>query len=508
MDTDQLELRRAGELVQVEPQVFSLLELLVANAERVVSKDEINERVWGGRVVSEAAVNSRIRSARLAIGDDGKRQHLIKTIRDRGFRFIGPVQSNQASLSQFLAPVSAPAAVESDRPSIAVLPLEILALEANYEALADAIAHEVIADLSRLRWLRVISRASSFRFRNNPASLGEVRQILGVDYVLSGSLAIFGDKARVTTELADAASEALLWADNIECSLQELIELRLHLTTRIVSGIELRIQSEQAQRLDDLPTENLSAWTCYFRALRHLYRFNAHDTDVAIHLLRNALALDDNFALAHSGLSFAHFQNAFVGYTKDIERQRELASQHADTAMQIDALDPVINLSVGRAKMLSGDWEEAMPWFERCATLSPNNAQAYYHQGLAKVISGDPEGVQSLASQALSLSPIDPLQYAFLASGSLGLLQCEQYDQAREWADKAAVAPGAHHLIAAIAAIVNELAGDRQQAQRWAQVINRRAPDFRIEHFFRALPFRQNVTNKAYTHALTRLGFH
>ena len=499
--------------MQVEPQVFSLLELLVSNSERVVSKDEINEQVWGGRIVSEAAVNSRIRSARLAVGDDGKRQKLIKTIRDRGFRSIADVHTQQAAFTATrpLEALPVAPAAEDDKPAIAVLPLQMLALDTRYDALADAIAHEVIADLSRLRWMRVISRASSFRFRDTQqanVSLDEVSNVLGVDYILSGSLAIFGDKATVTVELADTRNNALLWADTIERSVDELIELRLHLTTRIVNGIEMRVQSEQAQRVESLPTENVNAWACYFRALRHLYRFNAHDTDVAIHLFRNALSLDQNFALAHSGLSFAHFQNAFVGYTPDIVRQRELATEHAETAMQIDPLDPVINLAVGRAKMLSGFWEEASPWFERCATLSPNNAQAYYHQALAQVVVGDGAQAPELNTQALSLSPIDPLQYAFLASGSLGLLQRQELDSACAWADKAALAPGAHHLIAAIAAIVHQVSGREEGARRWAQVVTQREPDFRVEHFFRALPFRQSQVNQTYHDALATLGFH
>ncbi|MEM9622723.1 MAG: winged helix-turn-helix domain-containing protein, partial [Pseudomonadota bacterium] len=438
--------------MEVEPQVFALLELLIRHNERVVSKEEINEQVWGGRIVSEAALNSRIRSARLAIGDNGKTQRHIKTIRERGFRFVTTVHQNKAAApvtaDVVLSPPQAAEGLQAAKPSIAVLPLQMLSMDSRYDALADAIAHEVIADLSSLRWLRVISRASSFRFRGAQPDLNEVSSTLQVDYVVSGSLAIFADKATVSVELADTRNHSLLWADNIERSLDELFELRTHLTTRITNGIEMRIQSAQAQLMDSLPTENLNAWACYFRALRHLYRFNAHDNNVAVHLLRNALSLDNQFALAHSGLSFAHFQNAFVGYTEDIERQRQLASEHADSAMQIDPLDPVINLAVGRAKMLDGNWEEAIPWFERCTTLSPNNAQSYYHQGLAKVITGQGQVAPELASQALSLSPIDPLQYAFLASGSLGLLAREELESACHWAEKAALAPGAHHLIA------------------------------------------------------------
>ena len=170
LDTDYLELRMSGEPQNIEPQVYALLELLISNHHRIVSKDEINEHVWAGRVVTDATVNSRIRSARLAIGDNGINQKFIKTTHNRGFRFIGspvsseyiPAQSHtQETLEQ----------LESDdqneqhgRPSIAVLPLQLLSNDHQYKIFADAISHELIIELSRLHWLHIIARGSSFRF--------------------------------------------------------------------------------------------------------------------------------------------------------------------------------------------------------------------------------------------------------------------------------------------------------------------------------------------------------
>jgi len=197
LDTEKLELLKNGVVVPVEPQVFALLELLIANPDRVVSKQEINERIWGGRVVSDAAVNSRIKSARAAVGDNGKRQSLIKTLRDRGFRFVAPVQqSTQTQVQRSQLDNTALVAnqlteqpqTQTQAPSIAVLPMNLLSLDTRYEPLADAIAHEVIADLSKLHWLKVISRASTFKLRDSQ-DLNHVSDVLGVDYVLCGTMA-------------------------------------------------------------------------------------------------------------------------------------------------------------------------------------------------------------------------------------------------------------------------------------------------------------------------------
>ena len=177
IDTDRFELRRDGVFEKVEPQVFALIELLVANDGRLVTKDELNLKIWGGRVVSEAVVNSRVRSARRALGDDGRTQRLIKTVHGRGFRFVGAAQAARDLPTGFFdaraqgTEAGEVRAESGGRPSIAVLPFQSLGLDQRHEPFADAIAHEVIVELSRLHWLFVIARGSSFRFRGSDVDL-------------------------------------------------------------------------------------------------------------------------------------------------------------------------------------------------------------------------------------------------------------------------------------------------------------------------------------------------
>lgn len=496
LDTVTQELRQAGTAVAIEPQVFALLEVLLANAERVVSKDELNERIWGGRIVSEAAVSSRIRSARQAVADSGAEQRLIKTVRGRGFRFVGQVE-NTAAVTQFLAAASEPAppstaslpdSSKRERPAIAVVPLRLVSLDTRYEPLADAVAHEVIADLSRLHWLRVISGASTFQLRSDDQNIAQIARLLGADYVLCGTLALFGEQARVIVELTNAQSNTVVWADSIESKLEDLVGLRSRLATRIVNSVEQRIQAEEAIVGERIATEDLNAWTLYFRGLRHVNRFNEHDNAIGQQLFEQAIQLDPGFALAHAGLSFAHFQTAFVGYAKDLQPFERSALQSAEHAFELDPLDPVVNLTMGRAKYLVGDWEQSNPWFERCASLSPNNALAYYSQALIGVTSGETANSETLSDQALELSPIDPLQYAFHAVRALGLLSNDEPEAAAYWAERGAHAPRAHHLIDAIAAAAFASAGDEQKAQRFVQKLKQRDSRFTAARFFRSLP--------------------
>ena len=163
--------------------------------------------------------------------------------------------------------------------------------------------------------MHVISRASTFKLRGSESALNDAASILGVDYVLTGTLALFGEKANISIELTNTHTDAVVWGENIESSVEELIELRVQLATRIANAIEMRIQNEEAETSELIATENLNAWMSYFRGVRHVHRFNAHDNEIAAHLFERAIALDDQFALAYAGLSFAQFQNAFVGYT-------------------------------------------------------------------------------------------------------------------------------------------------------------------------------------------------
>lgn len=205
IDTDRFELRRAGVPRKVEPQVFALIECLVANHGRMVSKDELNLHVWGGRIVSDAVVNSRISAARRAIGDDGKTQRLIQTVHGRGFRFaVAPATGAPCATAAPRAPVA------GGRPSIAVLPFQMLSPDPRHEMFADAVAHEVIVELARLHWLFVIARGSSFRFRGPDVDLRAAGDVLGVRYLLTGSVAVDAGRSRVTAALCDAETGGIV----------------------------------------------------------------------------------------------------------------------------------------------------------------------------------------------------------------------------------------------------------------------------------------------------------
>jgi TolB-like protein/DNA-binding winged helix-turn-helix (wHTH) protein len=399
LDLSAVELRAGGKLVSLEPQVFALLALLVTNSERMVSKDEIIEKVWDGRVVSEAAVASRIKSARQALGDDGKAQQLIKTVHGRGYRFVAdakPARSTAAvhanestddtggtGLGDMLEQLDRIA-----RPSLAILPFRFAGGDGRYAALASALPDELITDLARLRWLLVTARGSSFRLRAADADFGEIGRLLCVRYCLSGTVEVEDRRLLVIVELVDTANGAVVWADRFSGRIDDVYAIREQIRTQVLAALEIRIPLHEAALARHSAVEDLDAWSAYHLGLQHLYRFNRVDNAAATALFERAVALDATFARAHAGLSFVHFQTAFMRYTDDVAAAIAQARRFAELGLERDPLDPFVNFTMGRTYWLEGDLESGLGWLERATDLSPHYAQGIYARAWTETLAG------------------------------------------------------------------------------------------------------------------------
>jgi TolB-like protein len=505
LDTAKVELRAGGETRSVEPQVFAMLALLVENRERLVSKDEIIEKVWDGRIVSEAAVASRVKSARQVLGDDGKAQRFIKTIHRQGFRFVAEVkvarsvQPNEPPAAQPVDPIS--------RPSIAVLPFRLLGAAGPYAAIADALPHELIMELSRLRWLFVTARGSSFRLREPDVDMGEIGRLLGVRYCLSGTVEVAGSSLAVTVELVDTRDGGVVWADRYAGSIDDVHQVRAEIRSRILTALEIQIPLHEAALARHTVTENLDAWSAFHLGLQHMYRFNRTDNAAATALFQQAVARDPGFARAHAGLSFVHFQTAFMRHTDDIASETDLARRFALRGLELDPLDPFVNFTMGRTFWLAGDLEGGLAWLERATSISPNYAQGLYARAWTETLAGRGLEGRAHVDLAMRLSPLDPLYYAMLGTRGFTHMVLGEDAEAAAWVERAARSPGAHVLIAMIASAANALVGDDVRAAAWAADVRTRNAALTREDFFRAFPMKSEVPKARVSTALARLGF-
>ena len=518
LDSNKFELRKNGVLVALEPQVFSLLELLVEHREELVSKDEIIATIWQGRIVSDASISSRIKLARQAVGDDGTAQRRIRTIHGRGFRFVADVSERSEELAvQIQDPCSDIDAnpssnkssdnpAERRKPSIVILPFQLSGPTHSVGVIADAIPHDLIQALSRLRWLFVIARGSAFRFRAPDPDVRHIGKTLGVRYCLSGSIEISGSQIAVSIELSDTQDGGVVWAEGFSSAIEEVHVIRAEIVARVVTSLETHIPLHEAHIARLGVSESIDAWSNYHLALQHMYRFTQQDNAMATALFERAVSQDPSFARAYAGLSFTHFQDAFVNYNDAPDKAALNARRFAERSLELDPLDPFANFTMGRYFWLEGAVDSSVDWLDRALTLSPNYAQCIYSRAFADMLSGQSGSAHKHVDEAIQLSPLDPLLYGMLGVRALSFISEGDFENAARWAEKAACSPGAHYLISIIAVIAHSLNHNDKHAARWADTVRERKSDASQVQFFESFPFSDPKTRELISRALAPFG--
>ena len=236
-----------------------MLDYLIRNRERVISKDDLIEAIWNGRIVSETALTTRLNAARNAIGDTGEEQRLIKTLPRKGFRFVGTVREVQgaagAAVTDNAVEPSKPALTLPDKPSIAVLPFHNLSGDPEQEYFADGMVDDIITALSHFKALFVIARNSSFTYKGRAVDVKQVGRELGVRYVLEGSVRKAANRVRITGQLVDTATGAHLWADRFDGGLGDVFDLQDQVTESVVGAIAPALEKAEIERAKRKPTE-------------------------------------------------------------------------------------------------------------------------------------------------------------------------------------------------------------------------------------------------------------
>ncbi|MFB9266442.1 winged helix-turn-helix domain-containing tetratricopeptide repeat protein [Bradyrhizobium erythrophlei] len=474
-DTDRRELHRGADVVSVAPQVFDLLDYLIRNRGRVVSKDDLINAVWNGRSVSDAALTTRLNVARSAIGDSGEEQRLIKTLPRKGFRFVGQVREARevADPNPGDAPASAPAL--PDKPSIAVLPFENMSGDPDQEYFADGMVEEITTALSRFKWLFVIARNSSFTFKGRAIDIKEVGRRLGVRYVLEGSVRKAAGKVRITGQLIDAVSGAHIWADRFERDLTDIFALQDEVTVAVVSAIEPKLlQTEIAMATRRRP-ENLTAYDFFLRALPQFYLATREGVAETLRLVHRALELDPRFGLVAALAASCHMQNVLWGYALDPQFERKEAIRLLRLALSLDDGDPeTLAWACVTSAFMVGDSESEMELADRAVALNPNSFTAWIGRGWVYKVAGLPEEAVRSFERAMRMSPLDPQLYQLFGGMGLALIELGRFDEAIVAGKKAqrqnpAFAPSYRCLAAAFAHLGRD-AEAREAAARVLEV--------------------------------------
>src|SRR5450755_2304635 len=438
LDIDRRELRRGSEPIAVEPQVFDLLVYLVQNRDRVVSKDDLTASVWGGRIVSDSTLTSRINAARKAVGDSGVDQKLIRTIARKGLRFVGTVrmQPNGTEPAPAAGPVpdeiheqARPALPLPDRPAIAVLPFVNMSGDPEQEYFSDGISEDIITALSKLRWFFVIARNSSFIYKGKAVHMKQVADELGVRYVLEGSVRRSGDRVRITAQLNDVSTGSHIWAERYDRNLADVFAVQDEITESIVAAIEPQLYAAEIFRARRKPPGSLDAWDLVMRALSHFWRVTRQDNVVAQALLEKAIAIDPNYGQALGVLATSHTFGAHMGWA-DMSTVAPIAQRAALSAVRADGEDPWAHHGLAYVYLFARRFEDSLAEFELALLLNPNFSLAQAFYGVALCSCGRWEEGDLAARRALRLSPRDPFSALYYGIAAYAQFIGHHYDEA------------------------------------------------------------------------------
>ena len=426
---------------------FDVLMALIEASGTVISKDELMSRGWAGRVVEENSLQGAISALRKAFGAD---RDLIRTVAGRGYQFTGEIRTRSVGvpgatppaaephprLTNLLEPVSevigreekagtaetAAAPVEPvpalpDNPSIAVLPFQNMSGDPEQEYFADGMVEEIITALSRVRWLFVIARNSTFTYKGQAIDVKQVGRELGVRYVLEGSVRKAAGRVRIAAQLIDALSGAHLWADHFDGSLEDVFDLQDKVASSVAGVIEPTLQAAETARSAGRPTNDLTAYDLYLRAYAMVLS-SARQSPGALRLLEQAIARDPRYGPALGWAAHCYLRLLMDGRSEDPEGDRRKGADFARRALEAAGDDPSTLASAAHALAYFGeDIGAMMALVDRALALNPNYARGWHISSVLRLWAGQLDVAIEHVEASMRLSPRDRIGLSLLPIG-------------------------------------------------------------------------------------------
>ena len=421
-----------GRNVHLTPKALALLLFIADRPGEVVTKDQLFDAVWPEVNVGDSALVTCIQELRRALKDDARRPRYIETLHRRGYRFLGKiaVASSNATVDGNTRALPLP-----DRPSIAVLPFANMSEDPDQEHFADGISEDLITDLSRIHWLFVIARNSTFAYKNRAIDVKQVARELGVRYVLEGSVRRAGKRIRISAQLVDAVTGGHHWAERYDRELGDIFAVQDEITRSVVAAIEPRLLAAEGIRTLSRSPDDLGAWERVARAETDVWRLTRTDYATAIKGLEQTVEIYPDYAPARSRLAFRLLFSAHMGW---IDREHGLFTgrRHATRAIELDDCDSWGQAALGYLGMMEWRTEASIASFRRAVELNPNSAKAHGDLGRGLAFAGHDREAIAQVDVAIRLSPLDPDMALFLGALAVAHYGAGRYADALRHAEE------------------------------------------------------------------------
>ena len=455
-------------------------------------------------------------SASRALGDNGEDQRLIRTVARKGFRFVGNVreaQSADGSRSLKTEPAKSNetpthALALPDRPSIAALPFHNLSGDTEQKYFADGVVEDIIGALSRIRWLFVVARDSSFTYKGRTVDVKQVGRELGVRYVLEGSVRKAANRVRITGQLIDATTGGHLWAERFEGTLDDVFELQDRIAASVVGAISPQLERAEIKRAGRKPTGSLDAYDYYLRGTARFHQGTREAIDEALASFYEAIRLDPDFAAAYGMAAWCHLWRKVNGWMPDRARGVTEGARLARRAVELGKDDDAVALTRGGHALayFVGDLDGGIAFIDRALVLNPNLAAAWFLGGFLRLWRGKPDDAIKHIAHAMRLSPLDSEMYRMQAGTAMAHLLAGRFDIASSWAEQTLRDLPSFLMAVGIVAASHALAGRADEARRAMLDLRRLDPTLRLSDLKDGLPIRRSEDLAALTDGLRRAG--
>jgi adenylate cyclase len=425
--------------------------------------------------------------------------HLWALVRDA-------TEADQAAIASVPEPRSArPSLPLPDKPSIAVLPFTNLSGDPEQDYFADGVVEDIIAGLSRIKWVFVIARNSSFTYKGKVTDVKQVGRELGVRYVLEGSVRKSLNRVRITGQLIDTASGTHIWADHYDRALDDIFAVQDELTISVVGIIEPTLRQAEIERAKRKRPDSLDAYDLYLRALPFAFTAMPGDADQALTLLERAIDLEPDYAAAHAIIAWCHEQRYLRGGLH--EETKEAALQHARKAIALGGDDAAALATAGFVvAVVESDYETATAAFDRSFALSSSSALALGFSSIVRAWEGDDATAVEQAARAIRLSPFDPLIYLPYVGLAYAHFAAGRFEEAAGAASRASQSNPKFSMPYVLQAAALANVGRAEEARAVAHRLRQVEPDLTVATAIRSARYANPDKNAELGDALRRAG--